>query len=365
MSRIRRICLSGDLFRTELEQKLTDEGMATRNVRWLEHLLRHQLEQATGLPVQTVLVEKGLRGINIGALYRFLGVPFSLFGWAETYHWREAPDTVVDYLRPAFDGSFVIGMEMSPLMLAVLDSLGVTYIDLCQAPIRYLADYFFCMRSNSPNVREKIREYCYGEDEFFVAAQLRKALGYRKIRNREIENDAAMFCGQMPVDSSLISRNGDIASQSDVLDALFSLSLEYRHVYYKRHPHAPKNSSIGEAVEQMRHVEILDMNFYDVMCRPEIIAVAAMSSSTLHEAPFFGKRSIRYLNSDNHFAIRDEQRHEDGHALTLYPIKNSSLLATFWADILSPHVETRSDLVPAFDPFRRPYVRETLNMRWA
>ena len=139
MLNLKKIIVSGDITRIyELGGQMYANG-ANTNIHRLYHLFRHQLEKASGLPVE-VFPQKITDSIFTD-LYSALGIqaPLSCNSWHAAYHAIPSEKSLA-MIAQIYANSFVIGYELSPFMKKAFASLSIPYIDIIMHPVRFYND---------------------------------------------------------------------------------------------------------------------------------------------------------------------------------------------------------------------------------
>lgn len=140
--RIDRVIFTGDIFRTSESRELNQIG----NVLWLRRLVGDALTEASGL-VPSIwfgrheFEESGdwsIRRID-HAFFEALGAGPSQECWAKTY-FSEPNPRLISLIGNALGNAFIVAIEMSPLLQAVFDRLGLPWVDINISPIRFLPD---------------------------------------------------------------------------------------------------------------------------------------------------------------------------------------------------------------------------------
>lgn len=283
-----------DVTRPEPLQDQPVHGKQNIIVRIFSDWLRPGLNPVFARPLQTGLwdddevsgpVGTPFQHFPVPEIYELQGLKPSFDGWVKLFCARPTAD-VLELLAPYFKNRFVIGFELSPYLLQVLDALQVPYVSFAVHPIRFLPDYLFQIDSNflSPSAIEDFR--VTGEQIAFEATIFRNAQSYRGCSG--LGEDAAIIFGQEEYDASLIA-DGKVSRLEDYVQDLAELSAAHEVVYFKPHPYARHIAEQITFMRQFANVRTINGNPYKLLADPAIKTVVAQSSSVLTEAQLFGK----------------------------------------------------------------------------
>jgi hypothetical protein len=171
---------------------------------------------------------------------------------------------------------------MSPTDRKYLDSIDVPWIDFEIHPIRFLDDLYFNVESSC---HINLSSACIPTEYVEIGAEVLRSK-YAGAHAREGSERKLLIIGQTPVDKSIFF-DGEFKSLISYLDVLDEIVDGFERVEYKPHPYAfdPK---VGEIICSRYSAKICEeKNIYKLFCEGQVSAVAAISSSVLHEAPYF------------------------------------------------------------------------------
>lgn len=359
MTKAGSIVFTSDLLRVDdlLQERLPNPQRL--NVEWMHALFAPVLARATGQRCRIFTAEEHPNPLARLSVYRRLQRDFSSDGWASLYDALGDP-AVEDEIASRYAGALVIAYELPPYLEAILRRHEIGFIDLAVHPIRYLPDYMFGIRSNIPEVSARLHATQVPPALFGEFARLSAARSVRAYRNNLPEPGCAVFLGQMAIDSSLI-HNGRIHDAEDVELALTDLSTRYRKVYYKAHPHRKDTDRLKALVASLPRCQWLDVNIYDLLARDEVELVASLSSGTLVEAGFFGRRARPYIGREARVDVSGAP-HEEVFARGRFVAAPPAVFGTaYWSYILG--LAEQPPELSLFDPWRDA-LRTTLNMKW-
>jgi hypothetical protein len=355
----RSIVFTSDLLKVDdrLEERLPNPQQI--NVEWLHALFAPLLSGITGRQCQVFLAEDYPNPLARLSVYRRLRRDFSSAGWASLYAALDDPGLEAE-IASRFAGALVIAFELPPYLERILRRHEIGFIDLTIHPIRYLPDYLFGIRSNVPEVSERLHATQVPPAVFADAARLSAARSVRVYRKGLPEPGSAVFLGQIEIDASLIAR-GRLHDDEDVELALSDLAARHPRVYYKAHPHRRNLEALKRMVAAVPRCDWLDVNVYDLLARHEIGLVASLSSGTLVEAGFFGRATRPYVERPALVDVTGVP-HEEVFARGQYVAAPPEIFgAAYWAWILGA-TPTPPPIAP-IEPFRDAF-RTTLNMKW-
>lgn len=358
-SRIGPALFTADLYKVDsrLAERLPNPQAI--NVEWIFALFGGLIEGITGQHSGALIEEAYPSPLARLAVYRRLGLEFSSAGWAALY--EDLGDPVIEsQIAERFAGRLAVVFEMPPYLEAIFARHGIPFVALCIHPIRFLPDYMFGIRSNVPEISARLCELAVPPSVFGDFARISAARTVRVFRSRALHPGAAVFCGQIEIDSSLI-HGGRIYGEEDIEAALLDLLGQHERVYFKAHPHLKKVDQYKDMVAKLRRCEWLEANIYDLFARPEIELFAGLSSGSLFEAKVFGRRSRAYIARRPWVDLEGAPPGrilEDGLYVAAPP---SIFLESFWAYVLG--YTDRQPEPSGFDPTHCA-LRDSLNMKW-
>jgi glycosyltransferase involved in cell wall biosynthesis len=277
-----------DFMRPLPGQKQAKSGMQnniTRNLfNWLEPALLATFSKSLNIGIWDDLVEHSM---PVAQIYQEYDVDPSTSGWIQLYRAKPTKG-LIDILRPFFEGHFVIGFELSPLQTVAFDMLGIPYVSLAIHPLRFMQDYKFMINSNIGDF-QPLLPFSDTRDQIYFAAQLRRAELRGKIQ-LDLAADSAILFGQVEIDAALIGPRG-VISLHDHLGEVSELCKRYENVYFKPHPYGGNGKEQARILAQFNNLHFVSHNPYALLAAPQIEVVAALTSSILTEAHFFGKKA--------------------------------------------------------------------------
>lgn len=339
-----RLVVTGDILRVGPAGRADQWG----NIGWIRRLL----EPALSLAVEAASVVEmawiyDVSEFDGAMIYASHGLTPGQDTWAALYD--ETPNSLaLGYLSEFFDEGLVIGFELSPYLRRAFEALGLTYVDLCIHPIRYLEDLMVYIASNDPRITERLAAFEVTEADLrlrstFLAGAWRQQ-GYIAPRR----HSAALVCLQTPRDRVLLDR-GRFVSFADYLSDLKTLRASVDRLYIKPHPVERDEAAIGVLTDHLPGVEWVEGNFYEMVARDQIDAVWSLSSGASVEARALGKTG-RHL-------FRDYFAWPGNHAGSGRPV--AVLDDLFWPDFWRQVLEPALPVTP-LGGYRRGAVKGTL-----
>ena len=321
-----RIVVTGDVQRP-LPQSL--------NIESLYHLIRRQIEVATGEKVE--LFNQG-EPLRFNAFVR--DCANRSYNDEPAYQFQKLGKEQ-ETIWICFEGNFNF--------IHQCEVMGIKYIDVWIHPVRFMRDLAFAVRSNFVDLSKFTLRHYEIENE----AQLMKAAMNHRPGVR-MKDNALLLIGQTEGDKSVIQK-GKSWTLKDFKDKVLEEAEQHSEVIFKPHPAAPnladeyrefifKGTDI--AVETVKSA-----NVYRLLCQPQVAKVFALSSSVLEEARWFGKPTVNCLTpwwTNGYRLVMPEQLLSFG----------------FWSRAFDGAVNVRKDLRDR-DPVCWPnMLRNVFNSKW-
>lgn len=324
---VKGIVVTGDVFRISRGETAARHSNQNGNIRWLHDLFGPAIVEVTDVPVRRIeWTSDGLGGFDSAIFYNQQGLQASEESWLHTYEKVNLENVDHLYFSDVFGDHFIIGYELSPFQKSLITKIGAIYISVSIHPVRFMADLFFQVETNSPHVRKILARHNISFMQMKAAATVLKSGARRRSSMRALTN-STLFCGQLDYDASLI-KNGKMNNLISCGDGFRSLCDEYDTVYFKRHPHAFGDQDSIDFATSFSNVKLVDGNVYDLMSVEGIESVSALSSSVLFECEFFGKKPVKLLPNTLHAEAFKNS----------FAIGSKILKPNFWHDVLSEYV---------------------------
>jgi hypothetical protein len=352
---VRRIVFASDLLRVDDWRRDRRANPQRVNVVMLEALLGGPLREATGLESGIALFDEPAAPVDRFQFYLRLGVDFSSHGWASLY--EAAPPAAEAALLAPFRDAFAVLFEGPPYLLRLLEREGIPFLNLRVHPVRFMDDYMLGAATNIPALAAWLGAHATPPALIDRQARLLSALARRRLfASERLPEDAAVFFGQTEVDAALIA-DGRIAGRRDVENALRRLAAERGAVFYKRHPHNADAGWVEALTRSDPRIQVIDHNAYDLLGCGRATLAAALSSSVLSEARWFGVEARRLLPGDDGCAAPGAAPD----AARCVPLRPCALETDFWRAAFegapwTPDADTLD--------FRDGALKRALNQTW-
>lgn len=350
---INKIIITGDMLRPSISGEGSNQKI---NIDWLYNLLKNPLNLATELPVEILNWEEREGSFNSKLFYKLNGLDSMPEDWITLYKTNKFSNASLGYLSTFLDNALVVGFELPDIFMNMFDKLNIPYIDIIIHPIRYLDDIFFGIRTNRKEYFERLKKFQLNTNRYTIQAGIHSAT-ISRMPKLNIEKNSVLFTGQVEIDKSLL-RNGDILSILDFKEEFKNLSSKYNKIYYKKHPYAQGTKEIDDFLDSLDNVEYIEGNFYQLLGQENLKSVYSISSSTVLEAFYFGKRS-QFLYQSPFLFSKDNDNTFD--SKFYIPIYNKYLEIDFWSYILGySNNKEFIDLIP----YKSNRLRNSIQNYW-
>jgi hypothetical protein len=282
--------------------------------------------------------------------------------WSYAYSYRDYPkvhalqnvdsnqDTFLKLIG-AESNSFVIGFELPPVICHILDCLKIDYVNFVIHPIRFLNDLSLTItHTTNIGIKALIEKFKISQREIETQTSwLNSKLCRSPFPSELLETNTAIFIDQKPFDTALIKNGEYIFPEHEFLMLLKKYGSEKKFIY-KAHPYIEeeRRNKIVQMLDIIPNATYTEKNIYELMHHAAAgTEIFGFSSSVLHEAPFFGLRSI-FLNDQNSNGPKP------------IPIGVSPIGIGFWECFFD-----KSNLSnPSSTSQSKPSLRETLGISW-
>lgn len=249
----------------------------------------------------------------------------------------------------AESADIIIGFELSDTSKRSLSDADALWIDLRIAPIRYLDDIYFTFETSSSQIREHLKRYRIGERLCRYHADLISAAMLKQKKRRHFPKNTLLLIGQTERDSVVFDGERYL-TLADRIDTLRAMAENAEHILFKPHPYAKNGGKILRALRRGvgKKIEVTYENIYRLLSDEHIVEVAALNSSVLYEAEYFGKKTsflYRRVFSSSQIGIYGDY-----------------FSGTFWSDIFSEVFPTTENTLGL--PVAPSRLRRTLNDFW-
>lgn len=327
---VKRIVFSGDFLRPAVSGLRPTQH---ENIQWLYQLLKVPLEMATGLHSEIVHWDNRwpnqsrLDQGTVTAIYQMLGQKAGIYAWPKIFDAAELPKPIEDLFLRYFADAFVIGFELPPYLVKFLDRHGIGFIDCSLSPVRFMDDLLFELSSNVDAATQELCARAVPSGLIRLQAGVISSNVAKLFPNPPLPNTLLVIL-QTRFDKVVI-QNRRFTTMLDHLDALREIADGYDRLIVKQHPLEPQ-PEVAERLEAMfaGRVETSTENFYRLVSHHNVAGVAALSSSCVHEAEFFGKTGHYLLEGFTPASATPGQKGAN--------IDDAVICPDFWRDILAP-----------------------------
>jgi hypothetical protein len=319
-----RIIVTGDVLRCVRRNEFYHQ---LANARWLHGLFETPILEATGIAPELVFSSFSDE-VDIPKVYRELGLAADSSGWIQVFD--NLPDAVTQRLYGDVDGALVIGFELPPGLTTSLTRLGARVLNVGIHPVRFMDDIFLAIQTPDALLTEGLARHVMSERLAHRAAGLVKAY-QAKAPLKRIPAPVAVFAGQMPIDRSLI-RDGRLVTADDLKEKIESTFGRFETILLKPHPLATENPVIDRIKAIGLATQVTELDFYELICHPDVAAIVAISSGTCQEAPYFGKEGIHLSHCATPCLWHGDSTGSEG----WWSIYDDFLVPDFWRDVLNP-----------------------------
>ena len=215
-------------------------------------------------------------------------------GWANLFYSKpETRDIEAVHFLDQYD--LLVGFEISPFFIQMLEKLQLPFVNICVAPIRFSEKRLFTLHSNVAEINQRLETLSVATDHLHKQAS-RISSKFLKQDQQQLLEDSLIITGQTATDRVLINRYGNFDKIDDYNTQLEKLAQDYKQVIYKPHPLATS----GEP--PLKGIKTYTGDFYQICAQPGVKGVVSISSSTSIEAKFFGCEGM-HLEADRYHAL--------------------------------------------------------------
>lgn len=348
-----KILVTGDILRPNNQM----ESLITIQTKWFLNLFKPIFDETTKEKIELVLWEGN--GFDANEFYRLNNSRFDCVeDWAKLYNANYIKKEANDYLCSFFRDSFIIGYEMSNLMMNCFNKNNIPYINATLHPARFLDDVFFMFCTNVQDIFNILETYSISNKKILDSVKKCKMIIRKKPKLKILEN-SALIIGQTNVDASVCSQETNkLLSLYDYENELKEIVNKFNKVYFKPHPYAWEKDKLKTYMDKLG-IESLNENVYYCLGQDNLDSVYAISSSAVYEANLFNKEGRYFYKSA--FDIYDLNNKEYNH-LKYVGIYNDYFSTDFWRNILNKYCKALDNNF-SFKPVENR-IRKSLNMYW-
>lgn len=205
---------------------------------------------------------------------------------------EEISNESLEYFNQFFNkNQVVIGWELQKLTTDILDSLGITWINIWLHPVRFLEDEIFLVQTSDPKIHQQLTQFQVDENSFYVNAQFIRTALLNKKKVYDLPQDSCVIFGQTQTDKTLRTAKTRLSLMNYKND-IESLCHRFENVYFVFHPLEKDNVKLKEFIDSFGKIKIIEANAYSLLSSPNLAMVAAISSSVCTEAYYFSKNAL-------------------------------------------------------------------------
>lgn len=261
---------------------------------------------ATGLPCEIVHWDN--RWVNqsrfdrstVEAIYHGLWLEPSITSWAQLFAAERLPDFVEDLFLSLFSDSFVIGFELPPYLVNFLNRQGIDFVDCSLSPVRFMDDLLFEVSASSGALSDVIMRYQVSDALIKLQAGVLSS-NVAKVNPEPPRPNTLLLILQTRYDKAVI-KDGCFINILEQLDSLQAIAQDYDHILIKQHPLEPQEEALTRLKGLFPGSAATTENFYRLVAHRNLAGVAALSSSCVLEATYFGKSGHYLLPGFKHGA---------------------------------------------------------------
>lgn len=331
----KKIIIMGDYFYNSPEHVM-------KNSFWIHKLFLPIIKNTVNPEMEVTFDIKDKNGNEFSRDYFYkLGGIKDIKSSYNEYDINQFNNEQIEYLKKFFNSDVVIlGFELYDKLSEFYTSFGCTIIDLAYHSYKLFDDLAFGISTNNKDIYNQLLKYQVPQEKFYYYANYWKTyMEYNgMIQDSDLEDNSALFIGQTLVDKS-VEKDGVFLNVTHFEDKLKELKEKYSKIYYLPHPYlGKKRKMIYDWVNKSPYIELLaNRSTYGLLASDKIKKVVGISTSVLYEAQYFNKE-VEYLYKPL-FNI-DAPFEEHSYISIFEDYWNPK----FWADILSPVCEVKSDV---------------------
>ncbi len=273
------------------------------NYQWLDGLLRTGFESA-GWSVSLAAPIAAGGGFDAEPVAVALSLKRDPAGWASLSGIRddtpqaETLDRVLDAQLGEPWPDLLIGYELPPWLARWAHRRQIPFASIGPAAQRFLPDLLVELQTSSVALAGVAARLAVDQAELDHAAARFGAT--RRARHHLPLFDSGrlgLVVGQMAVDASLIS-DGRFARLDDHIDRIRDLADGLDAVLISPHPYETDRTPLHRLADALPRACLTTIGTYDLLSAASVTDVISLSSSVLTEAPLFGARAHRLIESD-------------------------------------------------------------------
>jgi len=300
LKQVDRLVFTGDFLRPSIRGMVPTQH---ENIQWLYQVLQVPLAMATGLKSEIVhwdnnwINQSRIEKSTVEAIYKMMGQKPSIKSWPSILFADTLPGPVEDMFKNLFSGSFVIGFELPPYLVKFFDRHDIGFVDCSLSPVRFMDDLLVNVSSNIDTITEALSKHAVSEDLIRLQAGVISS-NVAKQNPRPPRPNSLLVILQTSFDKAVV-QGRRFTTVAEHMTALQSLAAQYNSVLIKEHPLEPQPAVRDRLLMAMPNARVTTDNFYRLVSHPNLKGVAALSSSCVLEADYFGKNGHYILPGFN------------------------------------------------------------------
>src|SRR5574344_1012323 len=157
------IIFTGDILRPN--NKL--ESATTTDILWFYNLFEPFIKKVTNIDGTVLLWDNNC--FDAKKFYELNNTKFdNQTDWATLYHEKNITTEAQEYLISFFKDSFIIGYELSNIIMNCFTQNAIPYINITLHPARFLDDVFFMFCTNVEKIYNKLTKYNLDENILYL-----------------------------------------------------------------------------------------------------------------------------------------------------------------------------------------------------
>lgn len=285
----KQIIITGDILRVCPISKKPNQ---TINIIWFEKLIGFYIKASfPDVPIKTITDGKE-HGFSLPIdIYKAEQLLPSIESWGKIYNRENLTSSTVDLLETIFSESVIIGFELPNILKTFFTHKHIPYFDFSLHSIRFADDLLFNLESNVESSQATTKPYFVGSELFSALAACHLAT-LSRIKPPTLNENSCLVVGQTEYDKSVIEKD-HFVTIFHYENQVHDLINKYSTVYYKPHPYCA-DTALTKNIAEHFGLSIIEDNIYKYLGCKDIVSVAAISSSVVHEARYFNKDSSTF-----------------------------------------------------------------------
>ncbi|QFT83275.1 hypothetical protein FIU89_21820 (plasmid) [Roseovarius sp. THAF27] len=354
---IDRIVFTGDFLRPSVGGLKPTQH---ENIRWLAQTLDVSIRRACGLTGTVVHWDN--RWINtprldqntVASIYQAFGRAPTIQSWPTVFSAETLPAAVEHLFLRYFERSLVIGFELPPYLAHFCRRHDIPFLDLSFSPIRFMDDLLLDFSASDPALNDAARAWQVPEGLIELQSGAVSAHAAKAFANPPRPNTLLVIL-QTRFDKVVID-GGRFVTVLDHLDRLYKIAQDYDAVLIREHP-LERQEGVGQTLQRvLPHAVVTTENVYRLLGHHNLRGVAALSSSCVAEARWFGKTG--------HYLLPGFSPDRFTPGASTVTVGDALITADFWRDVLAATGLPVTDPDGLKLPFKTNRFRQQLRSAW-